>query len=353
MLGDYLSSSMDSIPPVRSAFAVGITDIVQAIDTTDLTVDALDTVEISHLKINGQASVRARRIRGLINVMRVGFAHAGVSNLLQLDEDNASEFESDEFLAFRQLNADARQFVTRLTAQQKRVVRGAVVENPELLGIAARVGWSLESQGALLSWLRTRKDWQLEQFGNLVIGGSIRNTERLSFLIGPLANVMSEFEGNKLGGFTAYLARGWFEGWALQRIRASQSRPIDYSRLVDLIYARIQYLLPWALFGCHELVQLEARRRGIAVGSGVAELSSLATEGVASFDALHLVTVYNIERVDATRLAQAYQSRRRHTQIVQWLTATEWDELAFIVAGPDQRRIDPDLRGIVSRIADQ
>lgn len=352
-LADYLSSGIDSIPPVFSAFATGVNDIIQAIDTTDLSLEDLEAVQISSLKIDGKASARARRIRGLINVMRVGFAHAGTMNLLRLDDQDSAEFESDEFLASRQLNPDARQFVSRFAAQQKRVVCTAVVDDPELLNVAARVGWSLESQRALLTWLRTRKDWQLRQYGSLVIGGKILHPDRLSFLIGPLANAMSEFEGDKLGGFTAYLARGWFEGWPLQRIRAAQSKPPDYTRLVDLIYARIQYMLPWALFGCHELVQLEAQRRGITVGSSVADLSSLATEGVPSFDALHLVTACSIERVDATRLANAYQSKSPQTGIMQWLATSDWNELVSIVTSSDQRRIDPDLRSIVSALADR
>ena len=252
----------------------------------------------------------------------------------------------------RQLNPESRQFVFQLATQQKRVVRAAVDDDPQLLAIAARVGWSLESQGSLLSWLRTREDWQLQRFGNMVIGGRIPNPDRLSYLIGPLANAMSEFEGDKLGGFTSFLARGWFEGWPLQRIRESQRRPPDYSRLVDLIYARIQYLLPWALFGCHELVQLEAHTRGISVGSGIADLSSLATEGVPSFDALTLVTAHNIERVDATRLATAYLNTGPRTEIRQWLASTDWREIASVVTNPDQRRLDPDLRGIVSSLSD-
>ena len=349
-LTDYLSNDLDSIPPVRSALAVGISDLADAVEGGNLSVADLEVIEMSTLKIDGRATLLAKRIRGLINVMRVGYTHAGISGLLSLDQNEATEFESDELLAAKQLSGEKKQFAVRLACQQKRVVHNAVSADPELLSVAARVGWSLESQNALLEWLRSREDWQLERFGNLVLGGRIHDGERLSYLLGPLSKSMSEFEGDKLGGFTAYLARGWLEGWPLRQIRSSQTRPIDYARLVEVIYARIQYMLPWALFGCDELLRLEAQQRKIYVGSGVADLSALASEGVPSFDALRLVN-FDIERVDATRLAEAYQKVRPATNIVEWLSSLQWDEIAHIVAGVDRRGIDPDLRSIVTEMA--
>ena len=97
-LADYLSAELDSIPPVVSAFAMGIAGLVQAIDTTDLSMDDLEAVELSRLTIDGRASTQARRIRGLLNVMRVGIAHAGTSDILGLDDEGAAEFESESFL---------------------------------------------------------------------------------------------------------------------------------------------------------------------------------------------------------------------------------------------------------------
>ena len=350
-LNEYLSASLDTIPPVRSALAVGISDLEDAVSNGDLSSDDLQLVEMSRLTIDGKATLLAKRIRGLINVMRVGYTHAGTSGLVDLELDDATEFESDELLAAKQLGGEKKKFALALASQQKRVVREAVASDGELLGIASRVGWSLESQNSLLAWLRTREDWQLEQFGNLVRGGKIVDGSRLGYLLGPLANAMSEFEGDKLGGYTAYLAQGWLEGWPLNRIRSSQKRSIDYARLVDVIYARIQYMLPWALFGCDELLRLEAHRRRIHVGSGVSELSALAAEGVPSFDALRLVTHFDVERVDASRLAAAFQGARRRTELIRWVGSLEWVEIARIVSAPDRRRIDPDLKNIVGEMA--
>ena len=287
--------------------------------------------------------------------MRVGYTHAGTSGLVDLALDDSREFESEDFLAAKQLSGENKQFASRLAIQQKRVVRNAVAADIELLEVASRVGWSLESQNALLAWLKTRDDWQLEQFGSLVMGGRILDGNRLGYLLGPLSSHMTEFEGDKLGGFTAYLARGWLEGWPLHRIRSSQSgsRRLDFDRLVDVIYARIQYMLPWALFGCNELLHLEARLRRISVGSGVSDLSAFASVGVPSFDAHRLVTSFDVERVDATRLAEAYLQARARTDFVQWISSLRWDQIALIVAGKDGRRIDPDLRTIVRNMVSQ
>jgi hypothetical protein len=73
------------------------------------------------------------------------------------------------------------------------------------------------------------------------------------------------------------------------------------------VYGRMQYLLPWGLFGMHELIVYEAKRGSIVVNDGVSSLSALAAEGVPSFDALQLVVQLGIERVDATRLAKSIQ----------------------------------------------
>jgi hypothetical protein len=51
------------------------------------------------------------------------------------------------------------------------------------------------------------------------------------------------------------------------RMRSARSPPRDYSSLIDIIYSRIQYLLPWALFGVSELLAYEARKRNVFFGS--------------------------------------------------------------------------------------
>jgi hypothetical protein len=98
------------------------------------------------------------------------------------------------------------------------------------------------------------------------------------------------------------------------------------------------------LFGVHELMEYESKRRHIKVGDGVKDLSVLAAEGVPDFDALTLVMRLDIERVDAARLAAAYQrGAKAETDVVGWLRGLQWERVAGIVRGPDSRRLDPDL----------
>jgi len=230
------------------------------------------------------------------------------------------------------------------------VVKKALRKNDDLLRIAAQIGWSLETQTDLYEWLKSLDDWNLEQFGNLVAGGHILNSDKLGYLIGPIAKNMAEFEGSKLGGFTSFIAVKWLEGLPLSVIRDTQKVKPDYGKLVHIIYSRIQYLLPWALFGVDELVQYEAKRRDIKVGSGVRDLSVLASEGVPSFDALNLVLSLDIERVDATRLADAYRRSRVRSDIIGWFSGTPFDVILRIVRGYDGRRVDPDLKSIWDRL---
>jgi hypothetical protein len=278
--------------------------------------------------------------------MRVGFAHASVSGTISLSDNNPTEFKSGQLLASRQLTADARDFATSLSVRQRRVINTVLQSDTELLRIAARVGWSLESQKSLYEWVKSREDWQLQGFGNVVIAGRIIDPTKLGYLIGPLAKMMTEFEGDKLGGFTAYIADGWLEGKPLSLIREAQQRKMEFGRLIHVIYARIQYLLPWALFGLNDLIQYESGKRGISVNAGVGDLSVLASEGVPNFDALRLVTEFDIERVDATRLASAYRKAKREVDIVGWLRALKWQQTVSIVLGTDRRRLDPDLNRV-------
>jgi hypothetical protein len=80
------------------------------------------------------------------------------------------------------------------------------------------------------------------------------------------------------------------------------------------------------------------------------DLSVLAAEGVPDFDALTLVMRLDIERVDAARLAAAYQRARAETDVVGWLRGLQWERVVGVVRGPDNRRLDPDLRRVWERL---
>ena len=120
--------------------------------------------------------------------------------------------------------------------------------------------------------------------------------------------------------------------------------------MVSNVYGRMQYLLPWGLFGMHELLQYEAKLRSITVSDGLSALSVLASEGVSNFDALQLVLDMGIERVDATRLAERYKRERISASISDWFAARSWSEIERIVRGVDNRRVDPSLRAFHRRL---
>lgn len=236
-------------------------------------------------------------------------------------------------------------------SQQREVVSRATDDNPDFVEIASRVGWSLEAQHNLYSWLETRADWQLEQFGNIVVGGQVRNFDNLGYLIGPLAKHLLAFEGEALGGSASFLAVKWIRGIPLASFQADHGA--SFGRMVASIYGRMQYLLPWGMFGMHELISYEAKRREITVGDGVSSLSILTAEGVPNFDALQLVLQLGLERVDAARLSEQYRRLRSSADIVGWFVASGWPSLERIVRGDDRRRVDPVLRALHSRMREQ
>jgi superfamily II DNA/RNA helicase len=346
-LDDYMKVALVDIPPVRSALALGIERLDRLVEQGKIDLASLEDVSLAAIKIDNKASEEARSIRALINIVRVGYAHANSSGLISLNKDEAPEFVN-ELLASRQMPEATVKFATALGKQQRRVVSRATAGDRDFVEIAARVGWSLEAQQILYAWLKTRENWQLEQFGNIVVAGYVRNFDRLGFLIGPVAKHLIAFEGSALGGAIAFLAEKWIRGIPLASFQPD--RGASFGRMVSNVYGRMQYLLPWGLFGMHELLQYEARLRSIPVGDGLSALSVLAAEGVSNFDALKLVLDLGIERVDATRLAERYKRERVSTDISDWFVGKNWAEIERIVRGGDIRRVDPSLRGLHRRL---
>lgn len=343
-LQDYLHTTLNRIPPVRSALADGILELKNVVDQGDLEFEKMEAIRLTNIEYNNKVPAKTtKNIQGLLNVMRVSYAHANVSKLINVGEDVVNEFDNG-LLASRQIEKENLKFAERLGLQQRKVVRNALKENDNLLNIAAQIGWSLETQTDLYEWIKTLEDWKLEQFGKLVLNGRIWDSTKIGYLIGPIAAKMSEFEGDKLGGFTSFIAVKWLEGLPLSDIRDAQAKKPDYGKLVHIIYSRIQYLLPWALFGVDELVKYEAKIRNVKIGSGIRDLSVLASEGVPNFDALNLILSLDVERVDASRLADSYHKFKPQTDIMGWFAGTSWDSIVKIVRGYDRRRLDPDLK---------
>ncbi len=349
-LSDYMKVALADIPPVKSALASGIEHLERLISEGKLDPATLDEVSLSDVKVSNRINNEARSIRALVNIMRVGYAHANSSNLISLEKSEAPEFE-DELLAAKQMSPSSVQFARRFGVQQRNVVSRATEGDPDFVAIAALVGWSLEAQQALHTWLSTRENWQLEQFGNMVIAGYVRNFDRLGFLIGPLAKHLIAFEGSALGGAVGFTAEKWIRGIPLASFQ--EERGASFGRMVNNIYGRMQYLLPWGLFGMHELLQYEAKRRGITVGDGLSALSVLAAEGVPNFDALQLVLDLGVERVDATRIADQFKRSRASTDIVAWFVQSDWSTIERAVRIGDGRRVDPWLLALHSRLKER
>ncbi len=343
---DYLQTALGDIPPVRSALAQGISKLNELVQSGKLSLDVLDNVSLSGIKVGGKVTADAKDVRALVNIMRVGYAHASSTGIVDIRADAAPEYES-QLLASMQLSKSEREFAVRLGAQQRKVVKAATDENPALIEIAARVGWSLEAQSNIYRWLETTDNWQLERFGRLVLGGYIMDVSNVSYLIGPVAKHLLAFDGEALGGVYSFLAKQWIAGMPLSKFEVRGS----FGQMIARIYGRMQYLLPWGLFGMHELLKYEANCRGIVVGDGVSALSVLAAEGVPNFDALTLTLSLGVERADATRLSQAYKPfSSKATHIVDWLAALSWSRAEEIVRGTDQRRVDPTFRALHRRL---
>lgn len=350
-LQDYLGTTLDSIPPVQSALGIAIAELKEVVESGKLHEIDLESIKLGDIKIDGKNTALAKRIRGLLNLVRVSYTHAGVAGLVTLDSESASEISTSMF-ASQQMSLDVKEFACAFSVQQKKVIKRAFSSDIELMNIAARIGWSLEAQAELHEWLMSLEDWRLERFGQIVVGGHIYKFDALSYLLGPVSKFMSEFEGDKLGGVTSFVSCIWVEGLPLTSIRDRQTNK-NLGELVRMIYSKVQYLLPWALYGVAELLAYEAKRRRIRVQSGVRDLSVLAAEGVPNFDALQLVMGLGLERVDATRIAAAYGkfgNKRRTTDIIGFFKGLEVKELFGIVRGNDRRRIDPDIYGIWQRV---
>jgi hypothetical protein len=67
----------------------------------------------------------------------------------------------------------ALRFASELGKQQRRVVSRATAGDPNYIEVAALVGWSLGAQQILHDELKARADWQLQRFGNIVVGGYV------------------------------------------------------------------------------------------------------------------------------------------------------------------------------------
>lgn len=340
VIESYLDSSINGVQPVGSALAESLSELAHSLQLGELTLD-----DVSNVSLPDAISKKAR---GTINLLRVGIIHAKASNLLPRVEDIL-----DSTFAARYLNENDRNIALMLLQRQLQLVNEFLNEpDAPSQEMIAELGLSLETIVELRNYVRDLDDWKLEDFSNLMFGGKI-NVKKAPYIIGPVARLMAELEGPKLGGLYSSVALNWLEGIPLTILQSRSGLNNTLEELISVIYSRIQYLLPWGLYAMHELVQEECRRRNIVnYNDEILSLAYLVDAGVPNFDALRLVNL-EFERVDATRIAKVYlQLRSRDTDIVGWLTNQTKLTIFDIVKGSDNRRLDYDLDSLLDRIKD-
>ena len=281
-----------------------------------------------------------------MNLIRVSLLHARATGLLTSPEEML-----EGTFAARFLDAETLREAERIVEAQDRVVRDffsqATAATEE---VAAELGLSIETLDDLRTYARGVSDWQLDMMSNVLRGGEI-NESQIEYLVSPVAARMGELDGGKLGGFITALVRQWVLGVPFSHIRKERTQRVE--DLVSVVYSRIQHLLPWGLYAFDRLVDEEAARRGVPYNNAIRSVAYLVDAGVPGFDALRL-THAEVERVDAARLAARYKQLgglRLGVNVVGWLAGLSPDDISTVVSGPDSRRVDFDLPGVIRRLS--
>ena len=342
VLGDYLNTELTATAPVRSALADSIEEIAQEIRRGQLAIQDLSSPALPQ-------SV-PRRVQGAVNLIRVSLLHARATKLIKSYEEILEGTFARHMLDSAMLGT-----AKELFASQEKLIdeffRQPNTPSPE---IAAELGLSIETLSALRAWVLSLEDWQIKNLQKLFWGGRT-NLDQAKYVIGPVAKHMAELEGPKLGGFLSEVVLLWLSGVPFAALRANLTGTLRSNTIEDLIalvYSRIQFLLPWALYAADRLMESEAERRGITYLNELRSLAYLVDAGVSSFDAMRLVH-FEFERTDAERLAAAYRAEgglRTGVDIVPWLVTKPLDRIRAIVNGPDNRRLDYDLEERLSTI---
>jgi hypothetical protein len=330
----YVEPDIRLIPPVRSALADGFQAIRQSVESGELDLNDLAS-------INLPKSV-SPRVHGMVNLLRVGLAHAAAT---EADIRGASYFDST--LAAQMLSADEASFARGVVRQQEDVMRNYLASpGAASVELVAQLGLSIETLSQLQAYVGDLPDWQLERVTHVVRGGRI-NFEQLPYLISSVLSRMKELEGERVSGWYSQVVVDWCRGQPFSAIRSNRERKLE--DLVRLMYSRIQYILPWALYATDRFVGEEAERRGISYAGEVNQLAYLVDAGVPSWPALRLTTA-GFERSDAARLAAAYQAdfrSRERIDVLAWVGGQPEFRLIEVLRGPDRRRIDFDFPALV------
>jgi hypothetical protein len=344
VLEPYLEANPAAIAPVRSALARGIDDLQKVVAGDALDLDRLEAIELDE--------ELPPSTKGFVNLLRVGVAHARASGL----EPSAANF-FDGTLAAREFESkpDVRDFARSVIEQQAAVVdrylQAPGSPNERLL---AELGLSMDTLSRLKEYVESLEGWRFQQVLDGLPGGHLR-VRSLRYFFSAIMARMAEPEGSRLGGgFYADLVVEWCSGIPFAGFTGSVSGG-RLEDLINLMYTRIQYMLPWALYAVDRFFEQEARERGLAYDGQVRQIAYLADAGVPDFGALRLSHA-GFERADATRLSRAHSADREAsatTEVLAWVAAQEDRKLVAIVRGADRRRVDFDLLATVKELRGQ
>jgi superfamily II DNA/RNA helicase len=334
----YTNPSIIDIPPVRSALASGLSEIYEEVTEGDLDADALGDAE--------ESDELPRKAQGIVNLLRVGLAHAKATGV----DRGADEYFAETF-ASRQMPEVEREFAERVLRQQEAVLDGYLEgRGAASVRLVAELGLSISTMSRLRKYVHDLEDWKLERIEGVVRGGRI-NFDQLRYVLGPVLARMAELEGKSLSGWYSDMVADWCRGKPFSEIRRTD-RENKLEDLIRLMYSRIQYILPWGLYATDRFIEEEADEREIDYGNQVNLLAYLVDAGVPDVVALTL-TRAGFERTDATRLARAYWASpeaRETTDIASWMKAQEYEGLVAIVQGVDHRPLDFDFENLVERL---
>lgn len=339
VISAYMDASLSGLEPVRSALGSALKKIKEVTDD--------GTIAMSSLTSEVLSSAVPKKIQGAINLVRIALIHASASKVSDSPEEIA-----EGTLALRQMEPAEREFARNLFHAQSDVVESFFSRPgaPDRVTVA-ELGLSISTLSNLREYAQSLSDRQVSGFANLIHGGQV-NEASVVYVLGPVCKRMAELEGPELGGFYGDVAAHWIAGIPMAHID-KKARFRDWSRLEDLInvmYSRIQYLLPWGLYAFDKLVEEVARSRSIQYDNHIRLVSYLADAGVPSIDALRLVGV-DIERVDATRLALVFKKlggKNIGVDIIGWLASEQRSVLERAVRGIDNRKIDYDFSAAIA-----
>ncbi len=326
----YLQPEIREIPPVTSALASGLSDLHAQVQTGEVGLADLRKPELPE-KL-------PRRTRGVVNLLRVGLAHARATG-----SHAPGDSYFDATFASRTMSGPDFDFASLLVREQDAVLAAYLSgEGAPTVELVAELGLSIDTLTRLQFWVQGMPTWQLKRMGDALYGAAI-NFNQLKYIIGPVLKNMAELEGRKLSGWYSTVVEDWCRGKPFSQIKPTTREP-RLEDLIGLMYSQIQYILPWGLYATDRFVAEESTLRSIDYDKQVAQLAYLVDAGVPDMGALRLTSA-GFERTDAARLSTEYlrSAASTSTDIIGWLRAQSRDRVAALVRGQDRRRLDYDF----------